>query len=361
MSTKNKYAGIDLFRVPAALLVVAIHTSPLAAINASADFFLTRVLARLAVPFFFMITGQFILSDYVLSNDKSCKKKALVKIWKYSRKILLLYGCAILIYLPIGIYAGHYENLTIQSVLKMLIFDGTFYHLWYFPACVTGIGIVCLLRRFFERRQVLFLTGLLYLAGLFGDSYFGIALKIPAIAAIYEKGFQVWSYTRNGLFMAPVFLMLGVTASDHYRKDKKAQGKKMHYNIAGFVCSFLLMTIEAFALRFFEFQRHDSMYMMLIPASLFLYQMLLYLPALSDAERKNYTMLRTATLWIYILHPAMIIVVRVIAKISGFLLLVNDPLIHYFCVAALSAVFSLLLAYLLTYKKKQNFLKAEHG
>ena len=360
MNTKNKYAGIDFFRVPAALLVVAIHTSPLTAIDAGADFFLTRVLARLAVPFFFMVTGQFVLSDYFLSNNMACQKNALEKIWQYIRKILLLYGLSILIYLPIGIYAGHYKNLTIQSVLQMLIFDGTFYHLWYFPACVIGVGIVCLLRHFFESRQVLFLTGMLYLAGLLGDSYFGIVMKFPAIAAIYEGGFKVWSYTRNGLFMAPVFLMLGVIASNRYMKNKKIRRNIIFHSI-GFACSFLLMTIEAFTLRYYEFQRHDSMYLMLVPASLFLYQVLLYLPVFSNARRKNYVMLRITTLWIYILHPAMIIVVRVTAKMSGFLLLVNEPLIHYFGVTVLSVAFSLLLAYVLTYKKKQDFRKAEHG
>ena len=51
MSTRTVYSGIDVFRLVAALLVVAIHTSPLASISADADFLLTRVLARLGVPF----------------------------------------------------------------------------------------------------------------------------------------------------------------------------------------------------------------------------------------------------------------------------------------------------------------------
>lgn len=360
MSTKNKYAGIDFFRIPAALLVVAIHTSPLAVLNAGADFFLTRVLARLAVPFFFMVTGQFILSDYILSKDMSCQKRTHAKIWRYIRKMLLLYGVSILIYLPVGIYAGHYKDLTVQSALRMLIFDGTFYHLWYFPACMIGVGIVCLLRRFLESRQVLFLTGLLYLAGLFGDSYFGIILKFPAIAGIYEAGFKIWSYTRNGLFLAPVFLMLGAIASEGYIKKESGKGKILPC-ITGFVCSFLFMTIEAFTLRHFGFQRHDSMYIMLVPSSFFLYQMLLYLPVALSGKKGDFALLRNTTMWIYILHPAMIIVIRAVAKISGFWILINDPLIHYLGVAGLSAAVSLFLACALNCKKKQNFHKAEPG
>lgn len=56
MNTKSDYGILDRFRVIAAAMVIAIHTSPLATYSAHMDFFLTRVLSRLAVPFFFMVT-----------------------------------------------------------------------------------------------------------------------------------------------------------------------------------------------------------------------------------------------------------------------------------------------------------------
>ena len=49
---KKSFAALDAFRLIAALLVVAIHTSPLASLSPDADFLLTRVAGRLAVPFF---------------------------------------------------------------------------------------------------------------------------------------------------------------------------------------------------------------------------------------------------------------------------------------------------------------------
>ena len=58
---KKSYPLVDLYRLPAAFLVIAIHVSPLAFINETADFILTRVIARTAVPFFIMITGYFVL------------------------------------------------------------------------------------------------------------------------------------------------------------------------------------------------------------------------------------------------------------------------------------------------------------
>lgn len=58
MTARRGYPAVDRFRVAAALLVVCIHTAPLASFSAAADFALKR-LARLAVPFFFTATGFF--------------------------------------------------------------------------------------------------------------------------------------------------------------------------------------------------------------------------------------------------------------------------------------------------------------
>ena len=52
MSCSPRSGGLDWFRLPAALLVVANHTSPLLAFSPEADHVLTQILARVAVPFF---------------------------------------------------------------------------------------------------------------------------------------------------------------------------------------------------------------------------------------------------------------------------------------------------------------------
>ena len=64
----------DAFKWLAAFLVVAIHTSPLESIWPYGDFLLTRIAARLAVPFFFMLTGYFT-----------------VQVRKTEKKLFLLY------------------------------------------------------------------------------------------------------------------------------------------------------------------------------------------------------------------------------------------------------------------------------
>ena len=53
---RTRYGGLDLFRVAAALLVVANHTGPLLSFNGTANYLITDILARLAVPFFFAVS-----------------------------------------------------------------------------------------------------------------------------------------------------------------------------------------------------------------------------------------------------------------------------------------------------------------
>lgn len=60
----------DAFKWLAAFLVVAIHTSPLESVWPYGDFLLTRIAARLAVPFFFMLTGYFTVQ--VRKTEKRC-------------------------------------------------------------------------------------------------------------------------------------------------------------------------------------------------------------------------------------------------------------------------------------------------
>lgn len=126
MSGSRQGPALDRFRLLAAVLVVCNHTGPLDSLSPTADFFLTRVLAQLAVPFFFIVSGYFLAKGQ----------------WKHTgrflRKTLLLYLAAVALYLPLNWYNGGYSPL---EWVKKLLADGTLYHLWYFPAVLLGVVV----------------------------------------------------------------------------------------------------------------------------------------------------------------------------------------------------------------------------
>ena len=339
MREGQRYERLDKFRILAAVLVVAIHTSPLSCISTDTDFFLTRVLARIAVPFFFMVTGQFVVSDFLQTGA--------ARTFRYVKKMICLYGIAMVIYLPIGIYAKQYEKIQIADIFKMLIFDGTFYHLWYFPACILGVLLVSIMGKFFRGKWLLVASALLYGIGLFGDSYYGLIENVPVVSEFYTWFFHISSYTRNGIFLAPIFLVLGAETGKIRIANKQILW-------AGLGISFVAMTEEAFLLRHFEVQRHDSMYVLLPAVMLFLYQLLIYEKTTpKSVDVKNYAIinwfdenLTTISTWIYILHPAMIVVVRAMSKALKWDLLVTNSLVHYLAVLAGSFVAAVGMAWL---------------
>lgn len=338
MQKQKNYVWLDHFRLIAALLVIAIHTSPLASFSGEGDFFFTRVLARIAVPFFLMVTGFFFPSDPG-------------QLWKSLKKLCLLYGGSILLYLPLGLYAGHYRALYFTDALRMLLFDGSFYHLWYFPAAITGMLLVFALKRVLKLRWVCVISVVLYVIGLSGDSYFGLAEKLPPVKAAYEGMFRLFSYTRNGIFMAPVFLVLGILIQKYGRK------KLLRYAL-WLLVSFACMTAEAFTLHNLRLQRHDSMYVFLLPVMVSLFLLLLSLPETAAQHRSTTvpaaraaaprrTAVATAAMWIYLLHPAFIVLVRAAAKLLHLTgLLVDNSLIHYLAVSILSVAAGFALGFL---------------
>ncbi len=357
MRTKPNYGWLDRFRIIAALAVIAIHTSPLDTFHEGADFFLTRVLARIAVPFFFMVTGHFVVAGFLPSGKAAPSTKSMVRFRKFLAKTSMLYLFCIILYLPVGIYAGHYEDISVGILLRMLFFDGTFYHLWYFPACIMGVALVYLLSRFLSLGAMTAVSAVLYAIGLLGDSYYGLVEKAPALEAFYGFLFQISSYTRNGLFLAPLFLVLGAwMAGAAQGQGGRDLSEKRLFLCSLFALSFALMTGEAFLLRHFQFQRHDSMYLLLVPVMLFLYRFLLCIPVKSDRA------FRTASTWIYVLHPAFIVVVRGIAKPLGLTgLLVDNSLVHYLAVSFLSVAAAFAMVWLQSMLKARRQAAGETG
>ena len=335
MSKYKSYTGVDFFRLIAAILIITIHTSPLASFSATGDFILTRIVARVAVPFFFMTSGFFLISRYSRDNDK---------LKKFVKKTACIYGVAILIYIPVNIYNGYFNGDTlIPNILKDLLFDGTIYHLWYLPASIFGAWIAWYLVKHLDYKRALIVSSILYLIGLFGDSYYGIAEKIRGLNSFYQFVFQVSDYTRNGIFFAPVFFVLGGLIADTHHKI--SFGK----SVCGFGFSFAFMLAEAMLLHYFDLQRHDSMYMFLLPCMYFLFQAILHF------QGKRLVWMRTLSLCMYIIHPMMIIAVRLLAKITHLQnLLIENSMLHFLMVCFTSVVFSIVVTAFLNTRSRKN-------
>lgn len=333
MNEKHFYPLVDYFKLLAAVLVVAIHTSPLTSISPEGDYILTRVIGRIAVPFFFMVTGYFILPGAVTDG-----KRAL----KYLKRIGLIYLVSLLLYLPVGFYAGHFKDADFLMVLKMIFLDGTFYHLWYLPALILGFGLMVLLLRGLPVPAAGIVCSLLYIVGLLGDSYYGLIPESSFIYTFYQGLFHVFAYTRNGLFYAPVFLLLGYVIAD-FRPS-------FALSMAGLGGFSALLLGEGILLKLLDVQRHDSMYLFLLPMMYFLFAALL---EREETEARN-LFPRGLPLLVYILHPLFLLLVRAGAKVTGLSVFVENSLVHFFAVTVSTFIGSWLLIRLLSLIPRKN-------
>ena len=287
MNEKIRFGKIDLFKFIAAFLVITIHTDPLSFYSNTSNFILTRIISRLAVPFFFISAGY--LFFIKLTEDKKENYKLL---FQYIKRILIIYIASIIIYVPLNIYNGHfkyYSNIT--NILKDLIFNGTMYHLWYLPGLMIGVLISYLLISKFNINIALLISIALYVIGLLGDSYYGITQNIGWLRYIYYNLFIIIDYTRNGIFFAPIFILLGYKLSRLYNKNKYPGA--WHKDLIMFIVFFILFVIETFILREYNIPKHDSMTIFLVPSVFLLFKVCIQL---KDKSMKN---LREMSLYIY--------------------------------------------------------------
>ena len=312
MSARVQRPALDRFRLPAAVLVVCIHTGPLTSVSEGWDFWLTSVLARTAVPFFLMVTGYFLARSDWKSTGRFLKKTALT------------YLAAVALYLPLNLYNGGYKPL---EWLQKLLAEGTLYHLWYFPGVILGVFIARGLSRL-GQPAALAIGAALYLIGLGGDSYYGPVSALPGPAAFYNAVFTLFGYTRSGLFYVPLFLLLG------------AAGRRWSQttSLTGLALSLSAMTAEGFLLRYLEWPRHDSMYLTLPLCMIFLFSLLLTRNQGVDRRARRLSLL------VYLLHPWSIVLVRGGAKALKLTpWLVDNSVGHFAAVLALTLALALAL------------------
>lgn len=317
----QKILSFDFMKLFMALLIVAIHVYPFSTVSSDLDFFFTHVFCRIGVPFFLMTTGYFVLS-------RAMKDRGVLK--KYTIKILKLYVICMLLYLPVNFYAHSFQGMGVLGILQAIFLNGTFYHLWYFPALILGMWIVYFLVTHVKKQGLVFgIVLFLYLIGLFGDSYYG-AINGSLFQQFYDVIFTVFDYTRNGIFYVPIFLYLGYLL----RNVSLKKSYKSYFIWSAVFMAFMM--IEGGILRSLGWQKHDSMYLFLIPV------MYCFFAGVQKISTGNYKDLRAISTVIYIVHPLVIIGVRVLARITNLSFLVTHSVANYVAVVFFSVLLSVL-------------------
>lgn len=293
---KKNYDIIDIIKFICAILVVAINTHPFREISRYLEFGIANVLARIAVPFFFATAGYFFTIKILNSDDK---RKILID---YFKKIIILYLGWSLIYLYFDVQAimRHTDNVyaIIFQYIKNLILFGTHFHLWYVVASIMAIFLLYISLVSKEVKSFFIISLLLYIVGLLGDSYFGLIKQNEFLLDIFKSYFKILGNTRNGLFFAFPFIMMGAII---YLKPNKSRNNYIYA-----IISFILLVVESFILKYYKIPKDYNLYIMLLP---FTYFFLSYLLSLEIKINKSITnTARSYSMGIYFIHGIFLIV-----------------------------------------------------
>ncbi|MBS3972470.1 MAG: acyltransferase family protein [Erysipelotrichia bacterium] len=195
---------LNIMKLLMAFFVMVVHFSPFKTIHPILHHVSIHGFPRIVVPFFFLCSGYLLSSHGVISPDR---------LRKTLKKLVSLYLFWTLLHLPLIILElTHFPNAEPLwiSLPRSFFFEGSFLHLWYLLASIIGLVIVTSLLKVFSITQVLFLSLILYIIGVLGDSYYGFSIGLRGLSDLMTLLFQFIRTTRNGLFFAPIYLSLGM-------------------------------------------------------------------------------------------------------------------------------------------------------
>ncbi|MEM6452354.1 MAG: acyltransferase [Cyanobacteria bacterium P01_D01_bin.105] len=146
----SRIIGIDVFRLIAAFSIIFVHVGTYSSLPLIVGVEL-RLLARWAVPFFFIVSGYF-AAPYVVSKHE--------RLTDISARMLAVFFVANIIFLPLRV---HQEGVgsTLHKVLSLnLIFGGLAGHLWFISSFSIAMLVFYMLRSYDAHKMTKILVAL---------------------------------------------------------------------------------------------------------------------------------------------------------------------------------------------------------
>jgi surface polysaccharide O-acyltransferase-like enzyme len=253
MKTKNTtyYGMIDILRLVFAIMVVSIHTMAFQSINENLRIATSMGISRLAVPFFFLVSGYFLYNRIKLEIEPKSTLK----------RLLILYISWVLIEI-ITLFPMVLSNLGAPSIIliERLLFIGITGSLWYISSLIMAIVIVSpLLKR--DKIFPLFVIGLiLYLFGMTGDTYYGLFEK-TMVNPLVKWYTSVFMLPQIGITESILFVSLGALINKYKLNEKIKNAGLLS------IISIILLLVETFVLNKTGIAKDANMYLSAIIAA----------------------------------------------------------------------------------------------
>lgn len=326
------YNNLDIIKYIFSLLIIILHLRPFFQNHQFLDIIFNNMLSRVCVPIYFMITGYFVAVK---------EKEEMQYIKQYIRKMISLYLLWSLLYLPLFYQCGQtvfdqliarlaFENFLILKIMFLpgmlfvgLIYSGTYYHLWYFPAVIMALWIVDKWKKRWSIYGLFFISFILLIVGA-SETYYGVLPTDFQVWANYY--FRLFFTTRNFLFFGLFYITLGYIIA-----QRKALNLKMC--VLKLILSILLLACETAFL--YNSHRLDSN--ILLSCVPLCYYMFICLICFKNSACIQFPFALLSKYY-YLVHPMVIVFVQ--AVFTG---IEQIPFVNVLCVIMLTHCVSLLI------------------
>lgn len=307
METNHRINSIDIARLFAAILVIAIHTQAIMWFSDRANGNI-QILTRVAVPFFFCTSGYFLHKNYINSG---CPAIA-ATFWKTVK----LYALLSLVYFPVIFLSN--PALLHEPKKWMLIdflFNGSYYHLWYMVGVIYSMVMIYLVCKFKLTKALLPLAVFYYAVGLLGTSYYGIGSRLPVLSKLFDSG---WFLSIRRIFlMGFPFVALGWALAEGKMKFRPSLKQLLIVT----ALTAVLFVIEIIVVTITNMSRTVEITVFLYPLLFLLFQVCLAYPAAD--KRKLASACRDIANFTYFWHPLFILALSRVIEVKFLLFVVT--------------------------------------
>ncbi|NCC55439.1 MAG: acyltransferase [Erysipelotrichia bacterium] len=307
--------NIDIVRFLFAIIIIILHVRPFIDTMDQLDLFFNNMISRICVPLFFITTGYFVAKK---------EKDNPYYITQYIKSMLPLYLIWSAIYLPLALQwlspyftdiQAFFINLHLPTIITLLIFIiavvialfialiyiGTFYHLWYFPALLIALFLLKKWKQHFSLKVLLILSLILLMIGA-SETYFGFLPE--TLQKIVSYYFTFFLTTRNFLFFALFYITLG-----YYMGNKK--DLYANYSCLKLILCIFLLIGEVIILQSTH-RLNSNILLACIPLDYYLFITLLYSNNMIHWQ-PNYSF-RSLYKYYYLIHPFIIFIIQFFIK-----------------------------------------------
>lgn len=294
MDTKQSNA-IDIMKLFFAICIVGIHTNVLDHFSSRCNWYVTHLLFRLAVPFFFITSGFFFGRKFLqISGDKTERLNICHQYIHKNLPMFIFWGGFGLIWYTITLIIEQDKFVIIKMIRTALFYPRG--AMWYLAASMVAIWII---GELWNHKNLLILIALGgYSFALLANTYYFL-VENTWVGQIINLYMKIFISARNAIGVGILYIGLGIWISSENNPLRQWNTKR----IVSMCCILFIIYYIEVTITYGKHVLDDSSCFIVLP----LFSMMLFLliqRTYVPVSREQSFEIRKLSVYLYCLHPA---------------------------------------------------------